>query len=96
MHGSWELAAYSAVEKRKKGEVLRKASAEGRAARARAPTRVLTMMMSGDGGWMGLGCLSAMFTGAQTRCGSRLIGTSHSTSHGWRKRGQTPTMTRCL
>ena len=36
--------AYSAVEKRKKGDVLRKARAEGSAARARAPTSVLTMM----------------------------------------------------
>jgi hypothetical protein len=35
--------AYSAVEKRKKGEVLRKASAEGSAARARAPTNVFAM-----------------------------------------------------
>jgi hypothetical protein len=32
------------VEKRKKGDVLRKARAEGSAARARAPTSVLTMM----------------------------------------------------
>ena len=39
--------AYSAVEKRKKGDVLRNASAEGRAARARAPARVLTMMILG-------------------------------------------------
>jgi hypothetical protein len=36
--------AYLAVEKRKNGDVLRKASAEGRAARARAPTSVFTMM----------------------------------------------------
>lgn len=32
---SW---TYSAVEKRKKGEVLRKASTDGRAARTRAPS----------------------------------------------------------
>jgi hypothetical protein len=39
--------AYSAVEKRKKGDVLRKASAAGRAARARALTSVFAMMMRG-------------------------------------------------
>jgi hypothetical protein len=33
------------VEKRKNGEVLRKASAEGNAARARAPTNVFAMML---------------------------------------------------
>jgi len=37
--------AYFAVEKRKKGDVLRKASAEGSAARARARTSVFTMML---------------------------------------------------
>jgi hypothetical protein len=37
--------AYSAVEKRKKGDVLRKASAEGRAASTRALTSVFAMMM---------------------------------------------------
>jgi hypothetical protein len=36
--------AYFAVEKRKKGDVLRNASAEGSAARASAPKDVLTMM----------------------------------------------------
>lgn len=38
------LDTYSAVEKRKKGEVLRKASAEGSAARARALTNVFTIL----------------------------------------------------
>jgi hypothetical protein len=37
------MAAYSAVEKRKKGDVLLKARAEGSDARARAPIRVLAM-----------------------------------------------------
>lgn len=39
--------AYSAVEKRKKGDVLRKASAEGSAARARAATSVGAMVRWG-------------------------------------------------
>jgi hypothetical protein len=43
--------AYSAVEKRKKGDVLRNARAEGSAARARVPTNELTMMGGGYGGW---------------------------------------------
>jgi hypothetical protein len=37
--------AYSAVEKRANGDVLRKPSAEGSAARARAPTSVFAMML---------------------------------------------------
>ena len=88
---------YSAVEKRKKGDVLRNASAEGSAARARAPTRVLAMVSVGAGGLLGgVRCRCrwssassfAMFTGARAR--SRRpwqppIGTSHSGSadRGW-------------
>jgi hypothetical protein len=48
------IAAYSAVEKRKKGDVLLKARAEGSDARARAPIRVLAMRcecgLAGGGG----------------------------------------------
>jgi len=40
------------VEKRKKGDVLRKARAEGNAARARAPTSDLTMMGARVGAWV--------------------------------------------
>jgi hypothetical protein len=50
MDGDW---AYSAVEKRNSGEVLRKASAEGSAARARAPTNDLAMVMGSGGGEVG-------------------------------------------
>ena len=42
-------STYSEVEKKRKGEVLLKARAEGRAARARAPTRAFAMMRGMDG-----------------------------------------------
>ena len=41
-----ELGTYEAVEKKRNGEVFRKAKADGRAARANAPSDVFTMMWS--------------------------------------------------
>ena len=41
---------YSAVENRKKGEVLRKASADGTEASANAPSNVVAMAVM-DSGW---------------------------------------------
>ena len=46
--GNWGPMAYSAVEKRKNGDVFRKAIADGSDARARAPTSTFAMM-GGDG-----------------------------------------------
>jgi hypothetical protein len=40
-------ATYSAVEKRKSGDVFRKAKADGSAARARAPSSIFAMMLGG-------------------------------------------------